>query len=118
MLEEAHLVESRAGERAFPMAEQLGLQQMLRKCTAVYSHKRHGCSPAVVMERARNQLLACPAFAEDQHGGFGIGHALNETVDRLHPWTRANHRIETEFILKLAAEFYILLECMHGFLLH
>jgi len=100
------------------MAEEFGLEQVLRKRAAVHSHEGHRGAPAVVMQRTGDEFLAGPAFAEDEHGGLGIGHALNEPVDRLHAGARADHRVETKFILKLAAEFDILLERMHGFLLH
>src|SRR5258708_2635125 len=100
------------------MAEELGFEQMLWKRAAVYRHERHRGPAAVVMQRASDQLLAGPAFAEDQHGGLGIGHALNEPVNRLHARARPDHRVETKFILKLAPEFDILLERMHGLLLH
>src|ERR1039458_8888806 len=91
---------------------------MLRERAAIHGYERHRGATAVVMQRARDEFLARPALAEDEHGGLGIGHAFDESVDRLHAGAGANHRVETEFILKLAAEFDVLLERMHGLLLH
>ena len=58
----------RAGEGAPHVAEQLGLEQLLGDRAAVDGHEQALGAPAVVVDRAGDQLLAGAALAGDQHG--------------------------------------------------
>ncbi len=76
-LEAARLALGGAGERAFLVAEQLGLEQRLRNRGAVDGDERRGHALAQGMKRAREQFLAGAAFALEQHGGVGAGGTLH-----------------------------------------
>src|SRR3990172_2326499 len=62
-LEETFLVHRRAGERAFLVAKELGLDQILRNRGAIDLDERTLGSLAVVMDGVGNQLLSGPVFA-------------------------------------------------------
>src|SRR5690606_4940610 len=57
-----------AGERALLVAEQLGLDQVLGQRRAVDRDERLVRDGRQRVQVARDQLLAGPALAEDQHG--------------------------------------------------
>ena len=65
-------VRSRARERAFDVAEQLRLEQVLGHRAAVDRDERLILARARAMNRAREQLLARARFAGDQHARLGI----------------------------------------------
>jgi Nif-specific regulatory protein len=65
-------------------AEELALDNCLRKGGAVYFHERPGGPDTVVVDGVGYQLLADTAFASDQHGGITLRHLGNEVVDPLH----------------------------------
>jgi hypothetical protein len=58
----------RAGERAALVPEQLALEQVLRDRRRVDRDERTRGARAVTVQRARDELLAGPRFAGDQHG--------------------------------------------------
>ena len=76
LLEPAGLGAEGAGESAFFVAEQLGLDQGFRERTAVHRHKRPVAPGAEVVDMACHQLLAGAGFANDQHTGFARGDLL------------------------------------------
>src|SRR4029077_904703 len=57
----------RARERAALVAEQLGLEQVLRHGRGVDGDEGLGDARAVTVQRARDQLLAGAGFTRDQH---------------------------------------------------
>ena len=61
------LLRRRAGERAAHVAEQLRLEQRFRDRRAVHLDERHLALRAVVVDRARDQLLAGAGLAGDEH---------------------------------------------------
>ena len=75
----------RAGERALLVAEQLGLEDRLGDRGAVDRDERALRARAVVVERAREQLLAGAALAEQQHGRLarrGLHHDVHRAAPR------------------------------------
>src|SRR5690606_27549813 len=57
----------RVRERTALVPEQLGLQQLLRDRRAVDRNERIRCVGAAVVDAAREQLLARPGLALDEH---------------------------------------------------
>src|SRR6185503_9340186 len=57
----------RAGERALLVPEQLGLEELLGERDAVDDDERLVRPPAPPVDRARDDLLARPALAEQQY---------------------------------------------------
>ena len=53
------------------MAEKFALEQLARDRRAVDLDQRAVVARAALMDRARDQFLADPGLAEDQHGGIG-----------------------------------------------
>ena len=81
LLELADLLLGRAGERALLVAEQLRLDQLLGNRGAVDLHEPLAAAQAVAVDRARDQLLAGAALAEQQDGGVGRRGALDRVPD-------------------------------------
>ena len=96
-LKHALRIGDRAGERALDVAEQLGLEQRFGQRAAVDGHERPARAVAVLMNRARDQLLAGAALADDQHRGVGRGGVRNLLVDAGHhrraPEQRRRHGV-------------------------
>ena len=63
-----------AGEGALLVAEQLALDQSRGQGGAVELDQRLGRAAAVGVDRPRDQLLAGPRLAGDEHGGVGRRH--------------------------------------------
>ena len=80
-LELADLLFGRAGERAALVAEELGLDQLFRNGRAVDLHEPLFGAQAVAMDRARDELLADAALAEDQHRRVGRRRAADLVHD-------------------------------------
>ena len=66
-LERARLLVRRACERAFFVAEQLVLENVLRQCSAVEGEERTLRTLALGVNRARDELFSGAGFTEDQH---------------------------------------------------
>ena len=77
LLELADLLLGRAGERALLVAEQLRFDQLLGNRGAVDLHEPLAAAEAVAVDRARDELLADAALAEQQHGRVGRRRALD-----------------------------------------
>ena len=75
-LELARLAVRGARERAFLVAEELGFEQRFRDRRAVDGHERPVGARAEHVQRPREQFLARPAFAFEEHGGVGRRRAL------------------------------------------
>ncbi len=69
------------GKGAFDVPEQLALEQVLRQRRAVDGHERPVAARALIVDGARDQLLAGSALAEEQHRGVGGGHRRDEAED-------------------------------------
>ena len=75
--DETLLIGDRAGEASSPMAEQLAIGQLARRCGAAYGQ---GTSPCCAASRNGSPAPRGPsgaAFARDQHGQVVPLHALN-----------------------------------------
>ena len=81
-LEAAGLGADRAGEGAALVAEELGLHQVLGDGGAVDLDEGLVAAARVLVEGARDQLLAGAALAGDEHRGRRVGDALEDGVER------------------------------------
>ena len=109
-LEHAFLAGHRAGEGALDVAEQLALQQVLAQRIAVHRDERFVLAQAVVVDGARDQLLAGAAFAGEQHRRIGRRALRHQPVDRLHLRARSDDVLEPVFRGHLALEIDIFLQ--------
>ena len=83
-LHQSWLHRSRAGERALLVSEQLALQQVLRNRGAIDVDEWRIATWAIVVDRARQQLLAGPRLAREQDGDVrSIDHAPRAGQGRL-----------------------------------
>ena len=83
---QAFLAHMRAGERAFFVAEQFALEQIVRQARAIDDHERPALTPAGLVHGMRKQLLAGARFAQQQHRQMRRSHALHpgkRLVERL-----------------------------------
>ena len=103
-LEEADLVLNGAGEGAFFMAKEFGLEEVLGEGGAIDGDEGLVLAGGVEMEGAGDQFLAGAAFALDEDGGVGIGYFCNEVVNLLHARTGANDVLGLVLVLDDAAE--------------
>src|SRR5262249_23480890 len=71
-----------AGERAADVAEELALEERVGERRAVRREERPARPRAVVVDRARDQLLAGARLTLDQHGDARLRGTLRE-LDRL-----------------------------------
>ena len=70
-LEEPGARLGRAGERPLYVTEQLAFQQLFRDGAAVDRNKGGRGTLAAVMDRTGDELLACAAFPQNEHGSRG-----------------------------------------------
>src|SRR5664280_3045060 len=91
LLELADAAAERAGEGAFLVAEQLGLQQILRDRRAIDRDERLLGALRARMQVARQHFLARAAFAGDQHGGIRAGDLLGELDHACHRVVAIDH---------------------------
>ena len=89
------------------MAEELGFEQCLGQGAAVDGDELPAAA-GVVVDGARDQLLAGARLAGDQHGGHGLGDALHDGEDLLHPRALADDVGEGEALLQRAAQMDVL----------
>ena len=77
---------ARAGARVGPalVAEEFVLHQPLRNCGAIQSHKWLFAPRRKMMNSAGKEFFARAAFAQQQDGGIGCGHALDLVAGFLH----------------------------------
>ena len=80
-LEGARLLVRRAGEGALLVAEQLVLENVLGERGAVEREERPLRAIALLVNRARDELLARAALAEDEDGGGGGRDGVEDAVD-------------------------------------
>src|SRR5207245_2391259 len=77
------------GEGAAYVPEQLTFQERRGYGSTVYGDERSSLPPAASVERARDELLAGPALAGDEHGGIRVRDPFEEVIHRPHGWARA-----------------------------
>src|SRR5262249_11113723 len=103
-LEEPAAVVRRARERASPVAEQLALEERLLERGAVDGEERRLRTRALAMDRARDELLAGPRLALDQHRDGRRGRALHQPEDLGHRRARADDLGEPVTTREIAAQ--------------
>ena len=91
-LHEPRSVGHRARERSAGITEQLALDQRFRQRPHVHRDERPLRSLGEDVQRARDQLLARAALAEDQDRAVRGCHARHELQEPLHPRARAEDR--------------------------
>ena len=84
LLEAAAAHRLRAGERPALVAEQLGLEQVLRDRRSVDRDERLGRARAVPVQCTRDQFLAAARLAGDQHGRMRLRQAADRAEHLLH----------------------------------
>ncbi len=103
--------------RALGMAEELGLQQVVRNRAAVDRHERALGAAAAVVDRLRDELLAGAALAGDEHVGIGVGDAVDHVVHAADAVALADQLAAAEHALEAALEHGVLLahaQLVHG----
>src|SRR2546428_121787 len=103
-LELAELPLLRVRERAALVAEHLRLEERRRDRGAGHRHERAPGPAAVVVDRARDQLLARTRLPAEEHGDVARGVAPDRLVDILHARVPAVDRAELPHLLEPALE--------------
>ena len=83
-LEQPRLILHRAGERAAHVAEQRALEQVVVERRAVLDDERLLRARPVIVDRARDQLLAGAALAVDEHGRLALDDLVEQLDDVAH----------------------------------
>ena len=99
-----------AGERAFLVAEQLRLDQILRQRRATDFDERLLRARRVVVNGVGDQLLAGARFAAQQHRRVGAGDLRNLLVDLAHRPARADQVREVVALLQLLPQVRVLVD--------
>ena len=92
------------GECALLVAEELALQEILGDGAAVDRHEVTGAPRAPPMQRARDELLARPALAGDEHRGLEVGDLGDGAEDVLHRLALRQNRLELMLFANLFAQ--------------
>src|SRR5438477_5634471 len=90
--EGAGTIRRRAGKRTLDMAEELAFEELAWNCSAVDGNKRLAAAAAIPMERASDEFLAGPGFAEDEDGCVAVGHEPDRLLNPPHPFARPDQR--------------------------
>ena len=83
------------------MAEQLGLQQILRNAAAIDCHEGQLGLRAVIMDRPRDELLAGPAFTQQEDVGRRIPDLADRREDPEHVLVPGDHVAEVDRIVRV-----------------
>ncbi len=108
LLEPADAVADRAGERAAHVAEQLRLEQRLGNRAAVDRDELAAPPRAVVVNRARHQLLARAGLAADENRAARRRHRLEQLEQIAHRPRSPDDAAEAVAPLELGAEVRVL----------
>src|SRR6476661_2367335 len=79
-----HTGVQRSGKGAFFMAEQFGLQKILRDGTAVDWNQGLVSAVTIIVNRSGYQFLAGAAFTENQDGAIAIGDFIDKLQELSH----------------------------------
>ena len=93
-LEEAGSRRGRPREGPALVAEQLTLEQGVRKGRAVHGDERLVCARAEAVDRASGQFLAHARLARDEDGGVGAGDPRDLVLDDRHHGTVGRHGLD------------------------
>ena len=80
------------------MAEQFRLDEIARNCRHVDGDERSAAALAVIVQGARNQLLAGAGFAADHDREVGLHQPGEQAVDFLHRRRAADQRDRLEVL--------------------
>lgn len=106
----AQFLGDRPGERPGDVAEQLAFEQRLGQRPAGHFDKRLVPPRAGPMDRPGDERLAGPALAGDQHGGLGVGDALDDVVDPQHAVVAADDVLQSEPQVELGLQRFVLFD--------
>src|SRR4051812_820597 len=109
-LESSFLARLGTRERALFVAEQLGLYQALGQRRAAHLDERLLRAQRPVVDRVRDQLLAGPRLAADQHGGIGAGDLRHLLEDLPHRAAGADELREVVALAQLLAQVRVLVD--------
>ncbi len=84
LLEAAAPLRIRAGERALLVAEQLGLEKIRRNRRRIQRNERLRRTRAVIVKRARDELLTRARLTRDQHRDAGASESPDRAEHLLH----------------------------------
>ena len=115
LLEFAGLGDVGAGERALLVAEQLALHQIFGDRGAVDLDERPVRARRMLMDRARDHVLAHAAFPAQQHRGAGGRHARDGGENLLHRRAAADDVVELVALAQLLAQLAILVAQLADF---
>ena len=90
------------------MSEELGFEQRFRYRRAIHLDKRHFALRAVVVNGARDHLLARARLAHDEHGAPRFGDDFGGPDDLFHPAATADQPVVIELGVALADEIPVL----------
>ena len=108
LLEASLPIADRAGERAAHVAEQLRLEQRFRNRAAVERDEAVHAPRAVVMNRARDDLLAGAGLAGDEDRAVGRRDGLEQLKQPRHRAALADDAFEAIPLLELRAQVRVL----------
>ena len=80
-----------AGESAPLVAEQFALEQLFGDSRRIDGHEWTACARRVLVQSARDQLLAGAGFAGDQHGDMALAQAADGAEHILHRGCLSHH---------------------------
>jgi hypothetical protein len=106
-LESAGAVGVRARERAFDVAKQFGLQQLLGQRGAVDGDERFVAAQALLVDGAGDQFLAGAALALDEDGHIARGDFFDELADGAHGFRGAEERAGFGTPLQPQPQFFV-----------
>jgi hypothetical protein len=106
LLEPADALLVRARERPLFVAEELGLEQVLLQRRTVHFHEVARRPERVVMDRPRDELLARPRFAPNEHRGIALRNLLDDVENVSQARARTDDAIEVVDVLLGAAEIF------------
>src|SRR5262249_33600832 len=101
LLEEPAAIDVRVGERAFLVAEQLALEEILGDRAAVDRHEWVILAAASGVHRAGDELLAHAALSLDQHRRLEVGDLGDGAEDLRHRRALREDRLELALLLDL-----------------
>ena len=104
----AHAIGHGVGKRTFHMAEQFAFDQVLRHGRAIQRHDPLRLAGAVLVDRLRNQFLARPAFARNQHGRIRGRNPLQTLDHLLHPLAGKDDPLVAESLVQSLIQLQIL----------
>ena len=104
----AFFVRDRPGEGPLDVPEELGLDEALGQRRAVHRDEVARLAAAVVVHRARDELLARTALTEHQHRHIRRRHTREHVEDAQHLRRAPEDLLEAEALVELPLELHVL----------